>query len=69
MTTRPQLASSPAIIARHPGTVYRIVGATHPNLVARQGEAYRDKLIAQAEAVIDAVPADSFWPRSPTTVS
>ncbi len=45
------IAALPAIIARHPGTVYRIVGATHPNLVARQGEAYRDKLIAQAEAM------------------
>jgi len=27
----------PAIVARHPDTVYRIVGATHPNLVAREG--------------------------------
>ncbi len=34
----------PAIIARHPDTVYRIVGATHPNLFAHEGEAYRDKL-------------------------
>ena len=34
----------PAIIDRHPDTVYRIVGATHPNLFAHEGEAYRDKL-------------------------
>jgi glycosyltransferase involved in cell wall biosynthesis len=34
----------PAIVARHPDTVYRIVGATHPTLVARDGEAYREKL-------------------------
>jgi glycosyltransferase involved in cell wall biosynthesis len=34
----------PAIVARHPNTVYRIVGATHPNLVARDGEAYREGL-------------------------
>ncbi|MFM6933261.1 MAG: glycosyltransferase family 4 protein [Novosphingobium sp.] len=38
----------PAILARHPGTVYRIVGATHPNLVARDGEAYREGLAALA---------------------
>lgn len=38
----------PAIIARHPDTLYRIVGATHPNLLAREGEAYREKLIALA---------------------
>jgi glycosyltransferase involved in cell wall biosynthesis len=39
----------PAIVARHPGTVYRIVGATHPTLVARDGEAYREKLQDCAE--------------------
>ena len=39
----------PAIVARHPETVYRIVGATHPNLVARDGEAYREGLQELAE--------------------
>jgi glycosyltransferase involved in cell wall biosynthesis len=39
----------PAIVARHPDTVYRIVGATHPTLVARDGEAYREKLQECAE--------------------
>ena len=38
------LEALPAIVSRHPDTVYRIVGATHPNLFAREGEAYRDKL-------------------------
>ncbi len=38
----------PAIVARHPQTVYRIVGATHPNLVAREGEAYRERLLELA---------------------
>lgn len=37
----------PAIAARHPGVVYRIVGATHPNLVQEQGEAYRERLQAR----------------------
>lgn len=39
----------PAIVARHPDTVYRIVGATHPVLVARDGEQYRDGLMALAQ--------------------
>ena len=39
----------PAIVMRHPDTVYRIVGATHPKLLARDGESYRDGLIALAE--------------------
>ncbi|WP_239804908.1 glycosyltransferase family 4 protein [Croceicoccus hydrothermalis] len=39
----------PAIVARHPETIYRIVGATHPNLVAQEGESYRDGLKALAE--------------------
>ncbi len=39
----------PAITAAHPEVVYRIVGATHPNLVAQSGETYRDKLVALAD--------------------
>lgn len=31
----------PEIVKRHPDTVYLILGATHPNLVAREGERYR----------------------------
>lgn len=34
----------PAIVQQHPEVVYRIVGKTHPNLIARDGEAYREKL-------------------------
>src|SRR3546814_19404717 len=32
-------------------SLYRIVGATHPNLVAAEGETYRDSLKALAEAL------------------
>ena len=42
------IAALPAVIARYPDTVYRIVGATHPNLVASHGESYRDGLVALA---------------------
>ena len=38
------IAALPAVVARHPETVYRIVGATHPRLVAAEGEAYRERL-------------------------
>jgi glycosyltransferase involved in cell wall biosynthesis len=38
----------PALIAKHPDLVYVVLGATHPHLVAREGEAYRDELAAQA---------------------
>ena len=34
----------PAIAADHPDLLYCIAGATHPNLIAREGEAYRLKL-------------------------
>ncbi len=34
----------PAIVERHPETTYRVLGATHPNLLAYEGEAYRDSL-------------------------
>ena len=42
------MAALPAIVRQHPETLYCIVGATHPSLIASQGEQYRDKLIAQA---------------------
>ena len=42
------IAALPAVVARHPETIYRIVGATHPRLVATQGEAYRERLEALA---------------------
>ncbi len=42
------IAALPEIVARFPDTIYRIVGATHPNLVASHGEAYREGLVAMA---------------------
>ena len=42
------IAALPAIVSRHPDTIYCIVGATHPSLIAQEGERYREQLIAQA---------------------
>jgi glycosyltransferase involved in cell wall biosynthesis len=39
----------PAILERHPNLVYLVLGATHPHLLAREGEAYRRKLEELAE--------------------
>lgn len=39
----------PEIVACHPGVLYRIVGATHPNLLASDGEAYRERLVTLAD--------------------
>ena len=41
----------PEILARHPDALYLIVGATHPNLVAREGESYRESIIALATSL------------------
>jgi glycosyltransferase involved in cell wall biosynthesis len=38
------IAALPGIVAAHPDLLYCIVGATHPNLLAREGEAYRERL-------------------------
>jgi glycosyltransferase involved in cell wall biosynthesis len=42
------LDAMPKIIKSCPNAVYVILGATHPNLVRQQGEAYRDGLTARA---------------------
>ena len=41
------VAALPEIVSQNPDTVYCIVGATHPNLFEREGEAYRDRLKQQ----------------------
>jgi glycosyltransferase involved in cell wall biosynthesis len=38
----------PAILEKQPDAVYVVLGATHPNLVRCQGEAYRESLVARA---------------------
>lgn len=42
------IEAMPAIVAAHPKAHYMVLGATHPNLVAHEGEAYRDRLKALA---------------------
>jgi glycosyltransferase involved in cell wall biosynthesis len=43
------LDAMPEIIKSCPNAVYVILGATHPNLVRQQGEAYRDRLTARVQ--------------------
>lgn len=41
----------PDILSGCPNVVYVVLGATHPNLIREQGEAYRQSLIARAKAL------------------
>ena len=41
----------PEIVARHPEALYLVIGQTHPELLKRQGEAYRNSLIETARRV------------------
>jgi glycosyltransferase involved in cell wall biosynthesis len=47
----------PGILAKYPEVVYIVLGATHPNLVAREGESYRLSLerLAKARGVTENV--------------
>ena len=41
----------PSILKRRPDAVYVVLGATHPNLVRDQGEAYRESLTRARRAI------------------
>ena len=41
----------PGVLERVPDARYVLLGATHPHLLAREGEAYRDRLSARARAL------------------
>ncbi len=45
------IRAMPEIIRHHPNTVYLILGATHPNLIANEGEKYRTGLEHLAEDI------------------
>ncbi|MBS0477873.1 MAG: glycosyltransferase family 4 protein [Proteobacteria bacterium] len=38
------ISAMPAVVAANPDALYVVLGATHPNLVAHEGETYRDRL-------------------------
>ena len=41
----------PRLVEQHPDMLYVVLGSTHPNLVAREGEAYRERLQALAASL------------------
>jgi glycosyltransferase involved in cell wall biosynthesis len=43
------IGAMPAIVAAHPNTLYLIVGQTHPELLRREGERYRNELSREIE--------------------
>jgi glycosyltransferase involved in cell wall biosynthesis len=45
------IEAMPAILKRRPDAVYVVLGATHPNLVRHEGEAYRESLQARVRAL------------------
>jgi len=42
------IEAMPGIVARHPAALYLVVGQTHPELLRKEGESYRNSLIASA---------------------
>jgi glycosyltransferase involved in cell wall biosynthesis len=43
------LDALPAVVAANPKALYVLVGATHPDLLRTEGEAYRERLVAQVQ--------------------
>lgn len=40
------LQTLPEIVAKHPEVIYMIIGKTHPEIIKREGEKYRQKLVS-----------------------
>jgi glycosyltransferase involved in cell wall biosynthesis len=48
---RHMIEAMPAIARSHPEALYEVIGATHPNLVRREGERHRSELMDLARAL------------------
>ncbi|MBI2515157.1 glycosyltransferase family 4 protein [Candidatus Wolfebacteria bacterium] len=45
------IRSLPGVVKKFPNVLYIIVGATHPNLIREEGEAYRNSLVKEIETL------------------
>jgi len=45
------IAAMPAVVEKHPEALYLILGQTHPVIKRKEGEWYRESLVAQADAL------------------